>query len=216
MQSVGQEAISILVQELGEVERPLEIIREDGRVKLQPSEENTFAILLVDDGHEATLHACAWHGHFDDPKQAAFCALWLLTPYYRVVEEYRRERFLRAYLERYWNSRWEQIDAAFEPFWTVLLGKPTHRHIYQQGVLSPPEPLWSMIREFQLDDRSLPPGSPWKIGNPDLNGSYEQKELFVQVTLKERPTPPQVHFHLPRWTQTPPGGWPAALRSTPS
>lgn len=156
---VGHEAIRFVRQKLVGEDRPF-VLRDQGhRLTVTPTEPNSFEVILVDDEVEATVCACGWHAHFDDAQQAAHCLLWLLTPYYRVVEEYRRKTLTRAWIERYEATGWEQIGADFRAVFRILFPGPPYRKIYQQAVLSPPIDLRERCPGIELDENDLPLGS---------------------------------------------------------
>ena len=88
MSNIGSAAIRLCTQLLEMYgDAPLEIERGDASMVVKPADPKGFEITLYSVGEDAMVSAERWHTHYEDPKQAAFCLLWLLTPYYRIAHE---------------------------------------------------------------------------------------------------------------------------------
>jgi hypothetical protein len=130
---------------------------------ITPSGENTFPVTIYDEGEEAMVSAARWHSHYDDPVQAAFCAMWLLTPYYRVVHEMKGGVMVAAWLERYEESGWTPLDPVFflnpdaPETWEAVGGEKFTRRYTQQAVLPSPRPYQEISPGAVLDDCGWPP-----------------------------------------------------------
>lgn len=164
MSQIGSEAIRLCTQFLemyGEV--PIDIERSEASLVVKPRDSKGFEITLYSVGEDAMVSAERWHTHYDDPKQAAFCLLWLLTPYYRIVHELKGGVLVAAWLERYEEDGWQPLDPVFflnpesAQDWVAKPGEQyTHRYL-QQAVLPPPIPYEDVCPGAILDDDRLPP-----------------------------------------------------------
>lgn len=128
------------------------------------SDEN-FTVEIRDDGDEITVRAANWHHHYADPEQAIACFRWLLTPYYRVVEETQGGELSCAWLERFENTGWQPMESMIfrnptDP--TAWMGGKWKREYRQQALLRPPRPYSELFRGVFLDENDMPPGS--KLG----------------------------------------------------
>jgi hypothetical protein len=94
-------------------EAPAVIERRDSSILVTPTVPDGFAVTVFDEGAEAMVAAEGWHAHYDDPEQAAFCAMWLLTPFYRVVHELRLGILAAVWIERYETSGWVGMEAVY-------------------------------------------------------------------------------------------------------
>jgi hypothetical protein len=163
MSKIGAEAIELCMQLLeayGEV--PLKLERGEASLVIRPNEGDGFEITLYSVGEDAMVSAERWHTHYADPKQAAFCVLWLLTPYYRIAHELKGGVLVAAWLERYEEDGWEPLDPVFflnpesAQDWIAKPGEQfTHRYI-QQAVLPPPRPYREFCPGAKLDEFELP------------------------------------------------------------
>lgn len=97
-----------------------------------------------------------WHEHFDEPEAAANCVCWLLTPFYRVVEDYRDDVILEAFIERFLNGEWQSMSG--DPVYLEMgtQERANRRIIRQHAVLSPGPK--KGIDEY-LDEDGFPPDS---------------------------------------------------------
>jgi hypothetical protein len=73
----------------------------DRALLIKPIGPDTFPIEVRDDGKEITIFACRWLAHLEDPEQAIYCILWLLTPIYRIVEVERNGSWVKSWLDRF-------------------------------------------------------------------------------------------------------------------
>ncbi len=114
MSNPGSEALdeceAILSRFLG---APLSIERRAQSLVVTPTQIDTFPVTIYDEGDSAMVAAERWHCHYDDPMQAAFCVMWLLTPFYRVVLEFKGALIAAAWLERYEAEGWAPFEPAY-------------------------------------------------------------------------------------------------------
>src|SRR5689334_25285784 len=100
MSEIGSQAILMASQFLGRFsDAALSLEKTETSLVVKP--EDGFEIRLYNVGEDAMVSAERWHTHYEDPKQAAFCLWWLLTPYYRIVQELKGGVLVAAWLERY-------------------------------------------------------------------------------------------------------------------
>ena len=164
MSKAGAEAIERAAQLLGAYENPpLKIEHSESSLLVKPEIEAGFEITIYNVAEDAMVSAERWHTHYEDPLQAAFCLLWLLTPYYRIVHELKGGVLVAAWLERYEEDGWVPIDPVYflnpesEQDWVAKPGEHyTHRYI-QQAVLPPPRPYRYFCPGAKLDESELPP-----------------------------------------------------------
>lgn len=142
---------------------PLKIERTETSLVVRPEVEDGFEITIYNVGDDAMVSAERWHTHYEDPTQAAFAMLWLLTPFYRIVHELKGGVLVAAWLERYEEKGWEAMDPVYflnpesTQDWVAKPGEQyTHRYI-QQGILPPPKPYQEFCPGAKLDEDGLPP-----------------------------------------------------------
>lgn len=148
---------------------PIEIEKRDTSVKITPTLPESFAIMVYDEGEESMIAAERWHTHYDDPGQVAFCALWLLTPFYRVVHETKGGVLVAAWIERYEETGWEGFEPVYflnpehAESWELAPGEHYQRRYIQQAVLPPPQDYGQLCPGAELDEDGLPP--EWRHGS---------------------------------------------------
>jgi len=148
---------------------PIEIERRDSSIKITPTLEETFPVMVYDEGDEAMIAAERWHTHYDDPVQVAFCALWLLTPFYRVVHEMKGGVLVAAWIERYEEAGWEGFEPVYflnpehDASWLLAPGEQYQRRYMQQAILPSPKPYREFSPGAVLDEDGLPPD--WRHGS---------------------------------------------------
>lgn len=146
--SVGEDALIIERREASLAARP----RKGG-----------YSIAVYDEGELAMVTAERWHSHYDDPEQAAFCAMWLFTPYYRIVHEMKGGHMVAVWLERYEAAGWTGLDPVFflnpdvEETWALKPDETFSRRYIQQAVLPSPRPYELLSPGVRLDERGFPP-----------------------------------------------------------
>lgn len=144
---------------------PLEIERRESSVVITPTIEGGFPISVYDEGETAMIAAERWHSHYAEPLQAAFCAMWLLTPFYRIVQEFKGGLIAAAWLERYEADGWAPFEPAYflnpeQPGeWEVGLPNGWTRHVRQQSVLPSPRPYGEIVPGADLDESGMPFGA---------------------------------------------------------
>lgn len=128
------------------VDAPLRIDDRGTSIELTPTEPETFGVTLYDQGDDAMIAAGRWHAHFDDPVQLGWCALLLLTPFYRLVEEHKGGVLVAIWVERYTALGWEGFEPVFylnpddEPSWRPQGDETFARRYHQQWVVDLPVP----------------------------------------------------------------------------
>ncbi len=148
---------------------PLLVEKRQTSVKITPSEPDTFAIMVYDEGDEAMIAAERWHTHYDDPAQVAFCAWWLLTPFYRVVHEMKGGVLVAAWIERYEDTGWQGFEPVYflnpehDESWELAPGEQYQRRYMQQAILPPPKAYEEFCPGATLDEDGLPPD--WRHGS---------------------------------------------------
>lgn len=132
---------------------------------LRPQGENVFPVTLYDEEHEVMVSCERWHTHETDPEQAAFCAIWLLTPYYRIIHEVKGGNLAAAWLETYDADGWTPDEPVYflNPEnaldWQTAHGESFVHRVHQQAVLPPPVPFEVVAPGAVLDEDGLPPGT---------------------------------------------------------
>ena len=148
---------------------PIEIERRETSIKIMPLVEDGFPIMVYDEGDEAMIAADRWHTHYDDPLQVAFCALWLLTPFYRLVHETKGGVLVAAWIERYEETGWEGFEPVYflnpehRESWRLAAGEKYQRRYAQQAVLPPLDDYHKFCPGAVLDDDGLP--LDWRHGS---------------------------------------------------
>lgn len=146
----------------------LDIERRETSAKIEPMIEGGFPVMVYDEGDETMIAAERWHTHYDDPDQVAFCALWLLTPFYRVVHETKGGVLVAAWIERYEETGWEGFEPVYflnpehAESWELAPGEHFQRRYKQQAVVPPPAPYSTFCPGAELDEDGLPPD--WRHG----------------------------------------------------
>lgn len=152
----------------------LDIEQRESSIKVTPLVEDGFPIMVYDEGEEAMIAAERWHTHYDDPLQVAFCALWLLTPFYRVVHEMKGGVLVAAWIERYEETGWEGFEPVYflnpdhEESWIAAPGETFQRRYFQQAVAAPPGQYDKFCPGAKLDENGLPPD--WRHGSWVVTG----------------------------------------------
>lgn len=182
--SVGAACLEAAVDLLGRYEDvAVRLKRQGTMLEIAPLAEPGFPVTLFDQGEECMVTADRWHTHYDDPVQAAWCAFWLLTPYYRVVQEIKGGSLVAAWIERYEAGGWNPMDPVYflnpehAESWAPEPGEGLSHRILQQDALRPPD-YSSLAPGARLDADGLPEGS--RIGS-----TLEPVDELVGHTLRE-------------------------------
>lgn len=164
--SVAQVAIDALVRLLEKHPgAPVRWTRTDSSLEIVPTVEGGFSVSVYDEAGEAMVAANRWHSHYDEPAQAAYCAAWLLTPYYRIVHELKAGVLVAAWLERYGPDGWEPMEPVYflnpldKPSWTLQGEERFVRAYYTQRVLPMEEAFRRAVPDAQLDADGMPPNT---------------------------------------------------------
>lgn len=162
----AQEAMDILQGLLKKPQhQPYRIDRTASSFRVTPSEKDTFEVAIHDDEDSAVVTADRWHAHFEDGEQAAFCAFWLLTPYYRVVQEIIGGILAATWIERYGLEGWQAMEPVYfrnptaQEEWRVDPGQTAYRRYAQQAVVPPAIPYDDLFPGIELDSNGHPTGT---------------------------------------------------------
>jgi len=143
----------------------LEIEDRGTAMHIKPKAPDTFSISLYDQGEDSMISAERWHSHYDEPDQLAFCVLWLLTPYYRVVHELKGGLLVAVWVEAWGPEGWEPfepvyfINPEYPPEWEVGPGESMMHRTFQQAILPPPKPYDEIVPGAVVDENGCPPGT---------------------------------------------------------
>lgn len=155
----GVEAVRRL---FANTDAPLRVEDRGSSIELTPTEPETFGVTVYDQGDDAMIAAGRWHAHFDDPTQLAWCALLLLTPFYRLVEEHKGGVLVAIWVERYTASGWQGFEPVFylnpndTPSWRPQGEETFARRYHQQWAVDLPMPYDDLEPNADLKD-GLPP-----------------------------------------------------------
>jgi hypothetical protein len=170
MSNSGAEGVAKTIELLGHFpSAPLEVERRQTSIKIIPTIEGGFPIMVYDEGAETMIAAERWHTHYEEPLEVAFLALWLLTPFYRVVHETKGGSLVAAWIERYEEEGWQGFEPVYflnpehEESWLLAPGEHYQRRYMQQAVLPPPQPYAELCPGALLDENGLPP--EWQHGS---------------------------------------------------
>lgn len=155
----GKKCIEETLQLLGHFKQSrIEVERRDTALILTPKEANTFPISIYDQGEDVMITAERWHAHYDDPEQLAWCVIWLLTPFYRVVHELKAGVLMTIWLERYEAEGWDPFEPVYfanpeyPPDWEIKPGEAYELRYFQQNVLRSPQPYDEICPGVLLED----------------------------------------------------------------
>ncbi len=89
----------------------VEVIEEEDLLRIEPVTSGGFAVQIHDDVRELTIAAGGWHSHSSDLDEICDCAMWLFTPFYRIVQTKRSGQVVKARLERFEPpGQWEVME----------------------------------------------------------------------------------------------------------
>lgn len=161
--------------------------REPHKVIVRNHIPGQFDVELEYEDEEFTLTAAAWHTHFEEDDQATACFRWLLTPFYRIVEERRDDVILGAWIERWEKGGWNPLHPYISYKAVHLMkGEGTFEVSFKQQALLDPGNYAKMMKGAVLDDNGMPPGS--HIGTRTETRSTSliaELELIPQETLDD-------------------------------
>ena len=144
------------------VEAPLRVEDRGSSIELTPTDPDTFSVTVYDQGDDAMIAAGRWHAHYDDPTQLAWCALLMLTPFYRLVEEHKGGVLVAIWVERFAAEGWEGFEPVYylnpddAPSWRAKPDETFARRYHAQWVVDLPVPYEELEPGAMLDD-GLPP-----------------------------------------------------------
>jgi hypothetical protein len=162
---VGEVCLQAAIDLLGRYDGEAITLKRQGTLlEIVPLAEPAFAVTLFDQGDQCMITADRWHAHYDDPEQAAWCVFWLLTPYYRIVQEIKGGSLVAAWIERCEADGWTAMDPVYflnpehEASWVAAPGEGLSHRILQQDVLRPAD-YRNLVPGVRLDPGGLPEGS---------------------------------------------------------
>lgn len=141
---------------------PLTINDRGSSIEFIPTDPETFSITVYDQGDDAMIAAGRWHTHYDDPEQLAWCVLWLLSPFYRLVEEHKGGVLVAIWIERYEATGWEGFEPVYylnpehAESWVPVGEETFARRYHQQRVVDLPMPYSQFEPEAELNAEGLP------------------------------------------------------------
>lgn len=160
---VGAQCLQAVRDLFGRYPKGLFELKDRGAaIDLIPVGSDTFPVTVYDEGDQSMIAAGRWHTHYDDPMQLAFCALWLLTPFYRLVEELKGGVLVATWVERYESDGWAASDPVYflnpedEKSWERVGDETYARRYTQQDVLPSPRPYHEFEPEAELTSEGLP------------------------------------------------------------
>jgi hypothetical protein len=107
----------------------------DQELVLVPQVEDSFAIQITFSApDDIKVSLDPWHEHVSSVEQATNLAIWLLTPYYRVVAMYAGGRAVRTHLEIFRNEGWDDMLGIYFMNPEEGLPEPDEIRIRQQAV----------------------------------------------------------------------------------
>lgn len=134
--------------------------------KMPDGYPDTFAVSIYDEGEECMISALRWHSHAVEPEEAFGVVFGLLTPYCRIVEEFKGGLYVAGWLETYEVGGWAASDPVFflnpdhAADWQVGPDEHYLLTIHQQAVLAPLRPYSELVPGVDLEpDTGLPVGS---------------------------------------------------------
>lgn len=164
--SIGKDAITSTVNLLIRFkDAPISVEKRESSLVIAPTISGGYPITIYDEGDQAMIACERWHAHYDDSMQTAFCAMWLMTPYYRIVQEFKGGLIAAAWLERYEAEGWAPFEPAYflnpeqAKEWEIDEPNGWIRHIRQQFVLPSPQAYASISPGAKLDENDLPLGA---------------------------------------------------------
>lgn len=164
--SVGQQAIEALERTLAKRSGlPLRWTRTQDSLEIVPEVQGGFSVSIYDESGQALVVANRWHAHYDDPAEAAYCAFWLLTPFYRVVHELKAGVLVATWLERYGAGGWEPLEPVYflnpedAPSWTLQGDERFVRAFYTQNAVPLEKSFLEVVPEAKLTEDGLPLGT---------------------------------------------------------
>lgn len=164
-QSLGSIALDRVVEVFQAfAAQQIEIEKRESSIVLRAANGGQFEVTLYDEGDEVMIAADRWHSHYDDADQAAFCALWLFTPFYRVVHELKGGLLAAVWIESYEPEGWMPMDPVgyinpdHLPDWELGEGEQFFRRYIMHNVVAPPKPIQDIYPGIALSDNGLPEG----------------------------------------------------------
>lgn len=153
----------------------------DADIKVEKREDavivtpkNGFVVSLYAESEEDTMVAAErWHAHYDDPQQAAFCAYWLLTPYYRIAQEFKGSLFVATWTEMYTAEGWAAdepvyyLNPEYAPDWELGPGETFLIRYRSQNTLGPIKPFDEICPGSPLDSGGFPVG--WETESEEIS-----------------------------------------------
>ncbi len=86
----------------------------DKELLLTSQVPDTFPITITfENPGDIVVRLAPWHEHLTSTEQATNLAIWLLTPYYRIVAMYSGGQLISSHCEIYRNEGWEASETVY-------------------------------------------------------------------------------------------------------
>lgn len=118
-------------------------------------------VRVFDEGEDVMVSCERWHTHCADAEEAAWCVRWLMSPFSRIVHEFKGAILAAVWVERYSAAGWEGFEPVYflnpeyAPEWELEPGQRWFRRIYHQAAVP-----------FDIDLAAVLPGAELVDGLP--------------------------------------------------
>jgi len=146
-------------------EAPVDITVTEDCFTMRPTAIDTFPVNIFRDEDRVAVSAFRWHCHYDDPQTAYYVCHWLMTPFYRLVNEQIGGCPFASWIERYTAEGWENCDTVYtkDPSlpssWILKKDEKIIRIYAQQNVMNLGRPFEEIRPGVELTSDGLPLGS---------------------------------------------------------
>lgn len=155
--TLGQEVFSELKLKLAAFSDRVTIQETERQMSVEPMGPNTFSIQVSDDGDEMTISALRWHTHEDEAEQTVACVMWLLTPFYRIVDVERGGTLRSSRIERFEPpGQWSPSSEMGLFLWPFGWKRHLVRIAHQQNIIQPPLEFLKQFKPGALDEGGAP------------------------------------------------------------
>lgn len=98
-------------------------------------------VRVFDEGEDVMVSCERWHTHCEEAEEAAWCVRWLMSPFSRIVHEFKGAILAAVWVERYSAAGWEGFEPVYflnpeyPPEWELEPGQRWFRRIYHQAAV---------------------------------------------------------------------------------
>lgn len=98
-------------------------------------------VRVFDEGEDVMVSCERWHTHCADAEETAWCVRWLMSPFSRIVHEFKGAILAAVWVERYSAVGWEGFEPVYflnpeyPPEWELEPGQRWFRRIYHQAAV---------------------------------------------------------------------------------